>query len=528
MKSFVLVFISLVVFSCTDGVTESTNSKESEISLDFTEKTIANIHSAYDEGTLTAEKVVKEYLDQIESIDRSGPELNSIIAVNPDALEIAKALDSDWKAGNKKGPLHGIPILLKDNIDTHDKMPTTAGSLALKNSFPSKDAFLVERLREAGAIILGKANLSEWANFRGELSSSGWSAVGGQVKNPYDITRNPCGSSSGSGVAVSANLTMLAIGTETNGSIVCPSSLNGIVGIKPTVGLISRSGIIPISFTQDTPGPMARTVTDAAICLGTLIGVDPKDSKTAISEGKALADYTPFLKKDGMVGKRIGFYTGPIGTNFKVDELMNKNIELLKEMGAEIIEINEIAPPETGSLSFQVMLYEYKDGLNHYFASLGEESPIKSLDDLITFNRNAPEEMEFYNQKYLEMANEMESLDSEGYIETLEALRRSSQDEGIDRVMDLHNLDAIVSPTGTPAWKTDHVIGDHYQLSSSSPAAQSGYPNVTVPMGYVAGLPVGISFFGRAWSEPVLIEIAYAYEQASQHRQAPEFLSEAF
>jgi amidase len=321
---------------------------------------------------------------------------------------------------------------------------------------------------------------------------------------------------------------MLAIGTETNGSIVCPSSLNGIVGIKPTVGLISRSGIIPISFTQDTPGPMARTVTDAAICLGTMIGVDSKDSKTSISEGKALGDYTPFLKKDGMEGKRIGFYSSPMGTNFKVDDLMNKNIELLTEMGAEIVEIDEITPSETGSLSFQVMLYEYKDGLNHYFASLGDESLIKSLDDLITFNRNASEEMEFYNQKYLEMANEMESLDSEGYIETLEALRRSSQDEGIDRVMALHNLDAIVSPTGTPAWKTDHVIGDHYQLSSSSPAAQSGYPNVTVPMGYISGLPVGISFFGRAWSEPLLIEIAYAYEQASQHRQAPEFLSEAF
>lgn len=528
MKSLGFALFCFLIFSCTNGGSNQAAGEEDPIELDVTEKTIEGIHAGFKSGALTAEAVVQKYLDQIEAVDRNGPTLNSIIVVNPDAIDIARALDSDWAAGNIKGPLHGIPILLKDNIDTHDKMPTTAGSLALKNSFPKQDAFLVERLREAGAIILGKANLSEWANFRGELSSSGWSAVGGQVKNPYDTTRNPCGSSSGSGVAVSANLTMLAIGTETNGSIVCPSSLNGIVGIKPTVGLISRSGIIPISFTQDTPGPMARTVADAAICLGTMIGVDPKDAKTEASEGKALADYTPFLKKDGMVGKRIGFYTEPMGTNFKVDELMNKTIDFLKEMGAEIVEIDEIAPSETGSHSFQVMLYEYKDGLNYYFQTLGEESAIKSLDDLITFNRNVPAEMEFYNQKYLEMANEMESLDSEGYIKTLEDLRRSSQDEGIDRVMDLHNLDAIVSPTGTPAWKTDHVIGDHYQLSSSSPAAQSGYPNITVPMGEIAGLPVGVSFFGRAWSEPTLIEIAYAYEQATQHRRTPEFLTEPF
>jgi amidase len=377
-------------------------------------------------------------------------------------------------------------------------------------------------------VILGKTNLSEWANFRGEPSSSGWSGVGGQTKNPYDITRNPCGSSSGSGVAVSANLTMIAIGTETNGSIVCPSTANGIVGIKPTVGLLSRSGIIPISFTQDTPGPMARTVEDAAICLGVMTGVDANDEKTIRSEGKYHTDYTVFLNPDGLKGKRIGLFTAPLGINYKVDTIMNDAVAYLESQGAEIIEIDKIAEKQVGEYSFEIMLYEYKDGLNEYFKSLGPDAPIKNLDELIAFNNADHIEMEFYNQMYLEMANEKSGLDSEEYVEALSKMLSGSRENGIDRVMDEHNLDAIMAPTGSPAWKTDHVMGDHFQLSSSSPAARAGYPNISVPMGYVDGLPVGISFFGRAWSEPELIEIAYAFERGTQHRKPPQFLKADF
>ena len=489
----------------------------------FLEFTIDQLQEGYDNGDFTIRDVVEAYIARIQRIDRNGPELNSVIMVNPDAVAIADQLDKELQQGKKWGPMHGIPVLLKDNIDTHDKMPTTAGSRALANSFPLQDSYIAEKLRKAGAVILGKANLSEWANFRGEPSSSGWSAVGGQTRNPYDPTRNPCGSSSGSGVAVSANLTMLAIGTETNGSIVCPSTANGIVGIKPTVGLLSRSGIIPISFTQDTPGPMARTVEDAAICLGVMTGVDERDEKTLKSEGKGFSDYTPFLNTGGIRGKRIGLYTAPMGKSYKVDTLMQQAVWFMKSQGAEIIEIDQIADKQVGEDSFEIMLYEYKDGLNKYFASLGQEAPIKSLEELIAFNKTDSVELAFYNQVYLEMAQQKEGLDSEGYKEALARMLKGSREQGIDRVMKEHDLDALIAPTGSPAWKTDHVMGDHFQLSSSSPAARAGYPNVTVPMGFVDGLPVGISFFGRAWSEPVLIEIAYAYEQGTQHRHPPEF-----
>jgi len=441
-------------------------------------------------------------------------------------LAIARQLDEERAAGQSRGPLHGIPVVLKDNIDTHDKMPTTAGSRALANSFPQEDSYLVKQLRAAGAIILAKANLSEWANFRGEMSSSGWSGVGGQTKNPYVITRNPCGSSAGSGVAVSANLTVLAVGTETNGSIVCPSHANGIVGIKPTVGLISRSGVVPISFTQDTPGPMARTVYDAAIGLSGMIGIDEADSKTLASENKTYADYTQFLKKDGLAGKKIGVYTQPLGENFKVDSLFAQAVAYFESQGAEIIEIDEIAARKAGGLSFQVMLYEYKDGLNKYFASLGPDAPIKDVNELIAFNEADSIELQHFNQRYLEMAQEMEGVDTDGYRETLSEMLRLSQAEGIDRVMDEHGLQAIIAPTGSPAWQTDWVNGDHFQLGSSSPAARAGYPNITVPMGFVDELPVGISIFGQAWTEPLLLEIAYAYEQGTKHRKAPRFLAE--
>ncbi|MCH7763977.1 MAG: amidase [Candidatus Marinimicrobia bacterium] len=502
--------------------------KENQItdygSFIFLEQDITQVQQGYKDGTYSIKEVVQAYLDRIEEIDKNGPAINSIIQVNPDVIQIAEELDIEMSEGKIRGPLHGIPVVLKDNIDTHDKMATTAGSRALMNSFPLKDSFIAKQLRDAGAIIIGKANLSEWANFRGELSTSGWSGVGGQTKNPYVLNRNPCGSSSGSAVAVSANLTMLAIGTETNGSIVCPSHSNGIVGIKPTVGLISRSGIIPISFTQDTPGPMARTVRDAAIFLGVLVGVDSTDEKTLESRGKFYTDYTKFLKEDGLQGKRIGLYQAPLGKNYKVDILMDKAVDFLKSQGVDIIEIDEIANSKMSSYSFEIMLYEYKDGLNKYFQSLGSDAPVKSIEELIAFNQSDSIELNYFNQKYLEMAQEKGDLTSEEYVEALTKMIKGSREEGIDKVMNLHNLDAIIAPTGSPAWKTDLINGDSFQLGSSSPAARAGYPNITVPMGYVNELPVGISFFGRAWSEPLLLEIAYAYERGTKHRQSPKFL----
>jgi len=488
------------------------------------EISIAEMQKGYADGTFTIHEVVQGYLDRIEAIDRSGPGLNSVIAINPDALEIAATLDRELEQGLSRGPLHGIPVLLKDNIDTHDKMPTTAGSRALMNSFPLNDSYVAAKLREAGAVIIGKANLSEWANFRGQMSTSGWSGLGGQTKNPYVLDRNPCGSSSGSGAAVAANLTMVAIGTETNGSIVCPSTANGIVGIKPTVGLVSRSGIIPISFSMDIAGPMARTLADAATVLGALTGIDPSDTKTLDSQGKSYNDYTQFLNSDGLKGKRIGLFKAPMGRNYKVDTLMMQAIELIKEQGAEIIEIDDITAANTGTHSFQVMLYEYKDGLNNYFRALGPDAPVRDIDELIAFNRGDSVSLMHFNQHYLELASEKGGLDDPAYREALEGMHRGARELGIDRVMDEHRLDAIMAPTGSPAWFTDWVNGDSFQLGSSSPAAQAGYPNISVPMGFVDQLPVGISFFGRAWSEPVLIEIAYAYEQATLHRRPPRFL----
>lgn len=488
------------------------------------EMDIPGLQQAYEQGRYSVEEVVQLYLARIEAIDRSGPALNSIIQLNPDAMDIARALDRELQEGISRGPLHGVPVVLKDNIDTHDKMPTTAGSRALANSFPLQDSYVAKKLREAGAVILGKANLSEWANFRGELSSSGWSGVGGQTKNPYVLDRNPCGSSSGSAAAVSANLAMLAIGTETNGSIVCPSHATGIVGLKPTVGLVSRSGIIPIAYSLDIAGPMGRTVKDVAIALGCLTGIDKNDEKTLKSEGNKHADYTRFLREDGLQGKRIGLFTAPLGRNFKVDELMERAVDFMKEQGAEIIEISQISAPNTSAHAFQVMLYEYKDGLNRYFASLGPDAPIGSLEELIAFNNSDSISMRYYNQRYLELAQEKDGLDSKAYREALAAMHRGSREEGIDRVMKEHNLDAIIAPTGSPAWKTDWVNGDSFQLGSSSPAAHAGYPNITLPMGFVDDLPVGMSIFGRAWSEPLLLEIAFAYEQGTKHRQVPGFI----
>ena len=490
----------------------------------FAEFTIPQMQEGFKNGTFTIQDVVKAYLSRIEAIDKSGPALNSIIQINPEALQIAIELDAELKAGKIRGPMHGIPVLLKDNIDTKDQMETTAGSRALKGSHPLQDSWVAKKLREAGAVILGKTNLSEWANFRGELSTSGWSGIGGQTRNPYILDRNPCGSSSGSGVAVAANLCMVAIGTETNGSIVCPATTNGIVGIKPTVGLISRAGIIPISFTQDTPGPMARTVTDAAICLSVLLGIDPADSKTALSEGKAQQDYTQFLKKEDLKGKRLGFYKRPMGQHYKVDSVMNQAVDQLKSLGAEIIEIDEISNTNVGGASYEVLLYEFKDGLNKYFAALGEGAPVKSLEELIQFNLADSVELKIFDQEILKKAQAKGDLNTAAYKEALTKMLTAMQKEGIDRVMNEHKLDAIIAPTGAPAWKTDWVNGDHFMLGSSSPAAIAGYPNITVPMGFVDELPVGISFFGKAWSEGLLLKIAYAYEQKTKQRKAPRFL----
>jgi amidase len=520
-----LVFVMILTLNVACETEQKDEPTEMTEDFAYTEATIEEIQAAYDDGILTAEALVQAYLDRIEAIDKNGPNLNSVISLNPNALERARELDKEMQDGQKRGPMHGIPVLLKDNIDTHD-MPTTAGSRALKGSYPSKDSYLVQKLRDAGAIILGKTNLSEWANFRGELSTSGWSGLGGQTKNPYDLSRNPCGSSSGSAVAVSANLSMIAIGTETNGSIVCPSHSNGIVGIKPTVGLISRAGIIPISYTQDTSGPMSRTLWDAAVCLGVMTGVDSSDTKTLNSRGNSYTDYTQFLKKDGLKGKRIGWYKAPSGANFKVDSAMAAAVEFIKSQGAEVVEIENVTESKTGQYSFQVMLFEYKDGLNKYFESLGPDAPVKNLKELIAFNKKDSIELRYFNQRYLEMAQEKDDLSSEEYKEALEGMLSGSRENGIDKYMQKHNLDAFMAPTGSPAWKTDLINGDSFQLGSSSPAAHAGYPVITVPMDYIDGLPVGISFFGTAWSEPVLLEIAYGFEYGTQKRQTPKFVSQ--
>jgi len=528
MKNSLSLALLSVMFLLSTGSCRNETDRSTAVSQSFRfeEYTIDQLQQGYSNGDYTITEVVQAYLDRISAIDDSGPMLNAVLQVNPDALTIAAELDRELKEGKSRGPMHGVPVLLKDNIDTHDNMETTAGSRALRGSHPPLDSFVAKKLREAGAVIIGKANLSEWANFRGNLSSSGWSGVGGQTKNPYILDRNPCGSSSGSGVAVSANLCMAAVGTETNGSIVCPSTANGIVGIKPTVGLLSRSGIVPISFTQDTPGPMARTVRDAAIMLGTMTGIDPADSKTAASEGKMLNDYTPFLKEDGLMGKRIGWYTSGRGQNYKVDTLMQKAVDYIKSRGAEVIELEDIYSREVESLSFEVLLYEFKDGLNKYFTSLGDKAPVKNVEELIEFNKNDTLELRYYDQELLLEAQRKGSVESKEFQDILAKMNRLVREEGIDKVMAENNLDAFMAPTGSPAWKTDLINGDAFVLSSSSPAAISGYPNITVPMGLVEELPVGISFFGRAWSEPLLLEIAYAYEAGTKYRTAPAFRKE--
>lgn len=516
-----LIFILIIGFFTTDCHNHKTSSSTKQ-KITIEEITIEEIHQNYRNNTFSVRELVQTYLQRIDSLDQKGPQLNSIIQLNPEALKIADSLDAILKKGTptKWPPLFGIPVVIKDNIDIIS-LPTTAGSRILKDSYPLQDSWVTKKLKEKGAIILAKTNLSELANFHSSYSSSGWSDLGGQTKNPYDTTRNPCGSSSGSGVAVAANLATLAIGTETNGSIVCPSNNNGIVGIKPTVGLISRTGIIPISFTQDTPGPMARTVTDAVIGLGSLTGIDSTDLKTLQSKALHLTDYTSFLKKDGLKNKRIGLYTAPLGHDHRLDKVMQKAIQQIKEQGAEIIEIDQITKINIDSLSFEVMLYEFKEGLNHYFTSLGPAAPIQNLEELITQTFQDSIEMCYFDHQLLKMAQEKDALDSKKYREALSTMLVHSREKGLDKVMDEYHLDAFIAPTGSPAWKTDLINGDRFGVFSSSPAAISGYPSITVPMGFIDNLPVGISFFGRAWSEPILIEMAYSYEQSTLHRKKP-------
>jgi amidase len=492
------------------------------------EATVDSLQEGMRTGRLTARSITELYLARIEALNQKGPELRAIIETNPDALQIADGLDAERKAGKLRGPLHGIPVALKDNIDTHDRMTTTAGSLALEGSIPPQDSFVAEKLREAGAVLIAKANMSEWAYWRGLHATSGWSARGGQCRNPYALDRNPCGSSSGSGVAAAANLAALTVGTETGGSIMCPSSINGIVGLKPTVGLWSRSGIIPISHSQDSAGPMTRTVRDAAILLGAACGVDPRDPATSASAGRFHADYTTFLDPAGLKGARLGIARNFPFSDGRVMALFEQAIADLKAGGAVIVDPASLPAMDVfQDLPTLVLNYEFKANINRYFESRGPGAPVKSLAELIAFNeRNRDREMPYFGHERLVISEKTTSLDAEEYRKAVATIQRLTRADGIDKVVQQHRLDAIVAPTTGPAWLIDHVIGDRFDGGSSAgPAAIAGYPDITVPMGLVAGLPVGISFFGRAWSEPTLLRVAYAYEQATKRRQPPRYVA---
>ena len=475
------------------------------------------------DGKTTVRAITEQYLNRIKALDQHGPGLHSVIEVNPDALAIADAMDAELKGGKFRGKLHGIPVLVKDNIDTADKMMNTAGSIAMEGNLPKQDAHIIRLLRASGAVLLGKTNLSEWANFRSNQSSSGWSSRGGQTRNPYVLDRNPCGSSSGSGTAVSANLCAVAIGTETNGSIICPSSINGIVGIKPTVGLWSRSGIIPISATQDTAGPMARTVTDAAILLGACIGQDERDPATAAINGNFQNDYTQFCDRHGLNAKRIGVEKSYLKKSVPIDALLKTAVEQLRAQGAEVIEVDfQEQMKSIGDDEYTVLLYEFKDGLNRYLS--GASGKVKSLDELIAFNKaHASAAMPFFTQDILEASQAKGGLEEPAYRKAVKNVVETSR-TAIDGLMDKYSLDAIIGPSYGPSWCTDHVNGDYWTgYGFSGPAAMAGYPHITVPMGFVSGLPIGLSFFGKAWTEAKLITLAYAYEQASRNRRPPEF-----
>ena len=511
-------------YGCTTRLPRSSRYEIAEFEL--TEASVAELRSGLESGRWTARSLCEAYLERIASIDVAGPALNSVIELNPDALGDADTLDAERRAGKIRGPLHGIPAMVKDNIGTADSMQTTAGSLALEGSGVPRDSWVAARLRAAGALLIAKTNLSEWANFRSSRSTSGWSGRGGLTLNPYFLNRNPCGSSSGSGVAVSAGIAPLAIGTETNGSIVCPSSINGIVGVKPTIGLVSRAGIVPIAHTQDTAGPMARTVADAAAMLGALTGRDALDDATQASEGRSHGDYTRFLDRDALRGARIGLLREYWGQHGGIDSLLDESASAMRGAGAELIDIRELPGIETTNRpGFELMLFEFKADLNRYLADLGPEAKVRNVSDVIRFNEeNRDREMPFFGQDILEAAAEKGPLTEPAYLEALAASRDVAQAAIDDTIRD-HALDAFFAPTTGPAWLTDLVHGDRSSFRGcSSPAARAGYPHVTVPGGSLFGLPVGVSFFGPAWSEPRLLALAFAYEQATQHRMRPEFL----
>lgn len=486
------------------------------------EKSISELQALITSGDLTSVALTQAYLKRIEDFDASGPKLNSVIELNPDALSLATASDAERAQGKIRGPLHGIPFMVKDNMNTGDKMMTTAGSLALEGHYAKEDAFIVKRLRDAGAVLIGKTNLSEWANFRSSRSSSGWSSRGGQTRNPYAADRTPCGSSSGSGVAVSANFCAFALGTETDGSVVCPSSVSGLVGVKPTLGLLSRSGIIPLAHSQDTAGPMTRSLADAAVVLSVLHSQDERDAAT--SEQPKPVDYQAFLNKEALKGARLGVVRNLMGYHEHVDALAEQNYALLRDLGAELIDVDIPAVKDIRVSEFTVLIHELKHGLDTYLANTAADLP-KSLADVITFNETHKDKvMPYFAQESLLKAQETTGLNAEVYIKALADSKRLAGQEGIDKVLLDNQLDALIAPTGGPAWAIDQINGDRYLGSSSGLAAVSGHPHITVPGGLIHGLPVGFSFFAQAYSEPKLFSFAYAFEQASQHRKAPSFL----
>ena len=494
--------------------------------FELDEISISELQDGMKSGEYTAHSLAEKYLGRIQSLDKQGPAINSIIEINPDALAIADAMDKERHSGKLRGPLHGIPTLIKDNIDTADKMMTTAGSLALVGAKPPQDSTVAQKLRAAGAVIIGKTNLSEWANIRSSHSTSGWSGRGGLTRNPYALDRNACGSSSGSGAAAAANFCAAAIGTETDGSIVCPSSANCLVGIKPTVGLVSRTGIIPISHTQDGAGPMARTVKDAAILLGALTGVDRSDQATLASEGKSLTDYTRFLDPNGLKGARLGVARKYFGFSDDVDVLMNELLDEMKKQGATLVDPADIETfGKFDDSELMVFYYELKADLNGYLARLGPGAPVHSLKEIIDFNeKNKEKEMPYFGQDIFLKSEAKGPLTEKEYLDALDKNRKLARTEGIDRLMDNNKLDAIVAPTAGPSCLTDLLNGDHFTGGSSNAAAVAGYPNINLPAGFIHGMPVGISFFGQAWSEPTLIKLAYAFEQATKLRKPPQFL----
>jgi len=517
-------FLSTTAVASVFAGTTTAHSRAGSENFALEEATTADLQDRMKQGALTSERMVELYLERIDAIDRNGPSLRSIIELNPDALAIARALDEERKSKRVRGPLHGIPVLIKDNIETADAMQTTAGSLALIGKPATRDSWVAERLRTAGAVILGKTNLSEWANFRSTHSTSGWSGRGGQTKNPYALDRNPCGSSSGSGAAIASNLCALAMGTETDGSVVCPSSMCGIVGIKPTLGLISRAGIIPIAHSQDTAGPMTRTVRDAAVLLGALTGVDSRDGATEPSGGKSYPDYTQFLDANGLRGVRLGVARQYFNIGPAVNAVMEECLDVLRVAGAQIVDPADVPTFEQWRQSeLDVMLYEFKADLNAYLASRG--GAVKSLEECIAFNKlHSAAEMPYFAQELFEQAQQKGPLTEKAYRDALANNHKLARKEGIDAVIAQFKVDAIIGPTAGPAWTTDWVSGDHADSGCASPPAVAGYPHITVPAGFVFGLPVGISFFGPAWSEPALIKYAYAFEQARKVRRKPQFL----